>query len=440
MELHGNNPQQNVIAIIPARYASTRLHGKMLLEIDGKPLILHTLDQASKAQTVTRVIVATDDERIFRVVNDHGGEAVMTSTQHASGSDRLAEAAENLPTGSIIVNVQGDEPLISPDTIDAAVKRMLEGEADIVTVSEPLTSLHGELLNFNVVKVVCSDDGRALYFSRSPVPFPRDASLRHGGDPSRALENEPELFANFRKHTGLYVYRREFLLKFTKLPQTRLEKLESLEQLRALEHGAVIKVVDSVGTSIGIDTPDDLDRVRLMIEFPGIGFRQGTIADLPAISDVYVHSVQSSHAGFLPDEYLEGISAEERVVVFARRRNDNAESYRLIIAEDENARIVGFIDYAHLKEGNFSHDGRIFSFYVLPEFQRRGLGTLLFRDCLRRMGLECYGSVCLDTYAESPYRRFYEKMGGTLIGSQSHEIKGERMPTVVYGWEQLDRI
>ncbi|PYS91893.1 MAG: 3-deoxy-manno-octulosonate cytidylyltransferase, partial [Acidobacteria bacterium] len=266
MEHHGENPQNNVIAIIPARYSSIRLPGKMLMPIAGTPLILHTVERAKAAKTVDRVLVATEDERIFNAVRESGNEAVMTRVDHSSGSDRIAEVAEGLPEGSIIVNVQGDEPLISPETIDTAVEAMLLGGVDIVTVCEPLTSLHGELLNFNVVKVVYGENGNALYFSRSPMPFPRDASMRHGGDPNRALENEPELFQNFRKHVGLYVYSREYLLKFTRLPQTRLEKFEALEQLRALENGAVIKVVDAVGASIGVDTPEDLERVTDIIE------------------------------------------------------------------------------------------------------------------------------------------------------------------------------
>lgn len=266
MEQSRRNPQQNVIAIIPARYSSVRLPGKMLREIQGRPMILHTLEQAKKARTVGRVIVATDDERIRNVVAESGGEVVMTSPDHPSGSDRIAEVAQSLPEGSIIVNIQGDEPLVSPETIDCAVEKMLEGGADIVTVCEPLKSLHGELLNFNVVKVVVAEDGRALYFSRSPMPFPRDASLRYGGDPNRALEKEPKLFENFRKHTGLYVYSREYLLEFTRMPQTTLEKIESLEQLRALENGAAIKVVDTVSKSIGVDTEEDLDNVKALLE------------------------------------------------------------------------------------------------------------------------------------------------------------------------------
>lgn len=439
MEPRGQNPEQNVITIIPARYSSTRLPGKMLREIAGKPLIVHTLEQAKKAQTVSRVIVATDDERIVQAVAAAGGEAVITRADHASGSDRIAEVAENLPEGSIIVNVQGDEPLISPETIDRAVQAMLEGNADIVTVCEPLTSLHDELLNFNVVKVVCAEDGRALYFSRSPMPFPRDASLRYDGDPNRALESEPDLWTNYRKHTGLYVYDREYLLKFTKLAPTRLEKFESLEQLRALENGAIIKVVDAAGTSIGVDTAEDLDRVRLKIEFPGITFRKGTAEDIPAISDVYVRSVRGSYSEFLPGEYLDSLSVEQRSRVFSERRAEN-EGYSLMIAEDAESGVVGFIDYAHKDTENFEHDGRIFSFYFVPEFQGRGLGGLLFRTCLRHMNKSCYSSVCLDTYEANPFRAFYDKMGGRVIASEVHGRNGHQLPTVVYGWKELGEI
>lgn len=266
MEPHGGNPLQNVIAIIPARYASTRLPGKLLLEIAGKPLILHTLERAAAARSVSRVIVATDDARIFDVVTAAGGEAVLTSSEHQSGSDRLAEVAEGLPQRSIIVNVQGDEPMISPDTIDAVVQALIDDVgADIATTCGPIESLW-DLLNGNNVKVVVGDNGYALYFSRSPMPWPREASLRYGGDPNQAIEEEPALLANFRKHLGLYVYRREYLLKFTKLPQTRLEQFEMLEQLRALENGAKIRVVDVDDTSVGVDTAEDLERVRSLVE------------------------------------------------------------------------------------------------------------------------------------------------------------------------------
>ncbi|MBV9241077.1 MAG: 3-deoxy-manno-octulosonate cytidylyltransferase [Acidobacteria bacterium] len=268
MEHHGKNPEQSIIAVIPARYSSTRLPGKMLREIGGKPLILHTLDRARSAKTVDRVIVATDDERISNVVSQAGGEAVMTSPDHRSGSDRIAEVAKELPEGSIIVNVQGDEPVIRPETIDVAVQALIDDpRADMSTTCEPITDLWGELLNGNVVKVVIGEYGYAVYFSRSPMPWPREASLRHGGDPNHAITEEPELLReHYHKHTGLYVYRREFLLQFASWPQTRLEKWEMLEQLRALEHGAKIRVVDAVGTSIGVDTEEDLKRVRELLE------------------------------------------------------------------------------------------------------------------------------------------------------------------------------
>lgn len=440
MELHRENPLQNVIAIIPARYASTRLPGKMLLDLGGKPLIARTMERVAQAQKVDRVIVATDDQRIFDAVTLAGGEAMITSAEHASGSDRLAEVAKDLPEGSIIVNVQGDEPLISPETIDRAVEAILTTDADIVTVCEPLTNLHGELLNFNVVKVAVADDGRALYFSRSPIPFPRDASLRHGGDPNFALEQEPELFDNFKKHTGIYIYRREYLLRFTSLPQTRLEKFESLEQLRALEDGAIIWIVDAVGTSIGVDTQEDFDRARLQIEFPGVTFRRGSEVDIPEISAAYVSAVRGSYGGFLPDEYLHSLSAEKRSAVFAERRADHEDSYGLLIAEDETAGIVGFIDFGRKKTENYDHDGYIFSFYFVPDFQGRGLGGLLFRECLRAMRREGYSSVALDTFERNPYRPFYEKMGGTLLGPASEHINGLNEPGVVFGWSDLSTI
>lgn len=266
MEHHGDNPKQNVIAIIPARFASLRLPGKMLLPIAGKPLILHTIERARSAGTVGRVIVATDDERIFEVVTASGTEAVMTAGSHSSGSDRIAEVAENLPERAIVVNVQGDEPLMPPETIDAAVNGLLaDDSADLSTTCEPISSVT-ELLNGNNVKVAVGDNGYAVYFSRSPIPWPREATLRYGGDLNKAIEADPELLSNFRKHTGLYVYRREFLLKFAKMRPTGLERFEMLEQLRALENGARIRVVDAVGTSVGVDTAEDLELVRSLID------------------------------------------------------------------------------------------------------------------------------------------------------------------------------
>ena len=265
MDQRDKNSKQQVIAVIPARRLSTRLPGKMMLPLAGKPLILHTLERTKGAKNISRVIVATDDTEILAAVQENGGEAVITSSHHQSGSDRIAEVAANLPENSIIVNVQGDEPLISPMTIEKAVAAMIEDKnADIVTISEPFAD-HRNVLDPNVVKVVTDKDGFAFYFSRSLIPFPRDATKMHGNI-ENALRNEPNLLSEFRKHTGLYVYRREFLLKFTNLPQSKLEKLESLEQLRALENGARIKVVEVRESSIGIDTVEDFERVQRILE------------------------------------------------------------------------------------------------------------------------------------------------------------------------------
>ena len=266
MEHHGKNPSKIVVAIIPARYASVRLPGKLLLPIAGRPLIAHTIERARSASTVSRVIVATDDQRIVEAVNGIGAEAVMTSADHRSGTDRLAEVAVALPEDSIIVNVQGDEPMIAPETIDAAVQALIDDvDADMATTCEPIESLD-DLLNGNIVKVVTGDSGYALYFSRSPVPFPRDASLKYDGDLTQAVREEPELLSLFRKHTGLYVYRRDYLLRLSKLPPTHLEQVEMLEQLRALDDGADIRVVEAPGRSIGVDTQDDYEKVRRLLE------------------------------------------------------------------------------------------------------------------------------------------------------------------------------
>ncbi len=218
-----------------------------------------------KARNVSRTIVATDDERILRAVTESGGEAVMTSPVHRSGSDRLAEVAATLPEGSLIVNVQGDEPTISPLTIEKAVDALLaDDSADMATTCEAVET-SADLMNGNIVKVVTDQNGYAVYFSRSPIPYPRDAVIRYGSF-AAALENDPALLLLFRKHTGLYVYRREFLLKFAAMPQGRLEKIEMLEQLRALEYGVKIKVVEVDEPSIGVDTEEDLHAVRQLLE------------------------------------------------------------------------------------------------------------------------------------------------------------------------------
>lgn len=236
----------------------------MLVSIAGKPLIIHTVERAREAGTIDEVIVATDDSRIFEVVNEAGYRVVLTSTEHRSGSDRIAEVAEAMPEVSIIVNVQGDEPVISPATIDAVVKAMDDPAVDIATAFEPINSIE-ELEDPNTVKVVTNSTGRALYFSRSPIPFPREEVQKHGGI-EKALTAEPPLLKKFKKHTGIYAYRRESLFSFTKQAPTELEQTEMLEQLRALENGAYIQVVQAASPSIGVDTERDLEVVRRILE------------------------------------------------------------------------------------------------------------------------------------------------------------------------------
>ena len=262
-------PVNHTVAIVPARLASTRLPGKPLIEIAGKPMVCWVAERAHAAGNVDRVIVATDSEQIAHSVRAHGLEAVMTAAHHTSGTDRVAEVAANIPEAEIIVNVQGDEPLISPATIELAVETMTaeiskQNGAGIVTTWEPIDCIE-DVLNPDLVKVVVDDDSNAVYFSRSPIPYPRDAVKRHGS-PEPALKNEPDLFKLFRKHTGLYVYRRDVLLQFTQWPQSQLEQIEALEQLRALAHGVKIKVVEACSASTGVDTIADLERVKEVLE------------------------------------------------------------------------------------------------------------------------------------------------------------------------------
>src|SRR2546423_6317897 len=250
------------VAIIPARYGSTRLPGKPLLPIKQIPLIMHVVERAARAQSVSRVIVATDDVRIFEAVMAHGAEARMTSPTCASGTDRIAEVAAQLDA-EIVVNVQGDEPLIEPSTIDAAIAPLINDSLlHISTTSEPITDAE-DVFNPNVVKVVVDARGFALYFSRSPVPHLRAAP---GLTLEQALRADTSLLHHYRKHSGLYAYRGEFLAQFARMPPSPLERLEQLEQLRALENGYPIRVVAVAHRSIGVDTEQDYERVKRMIE------------------------------------------------------------------------------------------------------------------------------------------------------------------------------
>lgn len=268
------------VAIVPARLASTRLPGKALIEIAGKPMVCWVAERARAARNVDRVIVATDSQQVVEAVAACGIEAVLTAADHTSGTDRVAEVARNLSEAEIVVNVQGDEPMISPATIERAVDAMARelattNGAGIVTTWEPIES-SDDLLNPDLVKVVIDDDDNAIYFSRSPIPYPRDAVKRHGSIKA-ALANEPELLKLFRKHTGLYVYRRDALLEFTKWPQSRLEQVEALEQLRALTHGVKIKVVEACAPSTGVDTVEDVERVRALVESAKFDLRTQTV-------------------------------------------------------------------------------------------------------------------------------------------------------------------
>jgi len=235
-----------IVGVIPARYSSVRFPGKPLAPLAGKPMVLHVLEAAIAARRLDHALVATDDERIARVVRDAGGEALLTSPDAASGTDRLAEAAQAVPA-DVYVNIQGDEPLMSPDNIDRAVETLLAAPGrDIATLAVAMPA--AEAPDPNIVKVAVARDGRALYFSRAPIPYARQ------GDPA------------YRKHLGLYVYRAAALARIALLPPSPLERAESLEQLRWLEAGYSIWVGEAAGDSIGVDTPADLARAELLMK------------------------------------------------------------------------------------------------------------------------------------------------------------------------------
>lgn len=257
-----------IIAIIPARYASTRFPGKPLASINGKPLIQHVWERVSKSKSLKRIIVATDDERIFKKVKEFGGEGWMTLSNHATGTDRISEVAKNIDA-DIIVNVQGDEPLIEPDVIDEAVKPLMNiSEILMATLKTRITN-NEEFKDPNVVKVVTDINGFALYFSRFPIPYVRDSSqwsVVSGQEKNKFAPCPLPLAPIFYKHIGIYVYKKDFLLKFAQMKPTLLEEAEKLEQLRALENGYKIKVVETDYNSIGVDTPEDLEKVKKILD------------------------------------------------------------------------------------------------------------------------------------------------------------------------------
>jgi 3-deoxy-manno-octulosonate cytidylyltransferase (CMP-KDO synthetase) len=243
----------SVLAVIPARYASSRLPGKPLVPLCGKPMIQHVWERVRRARRVARALVATDDERIARAVREFGGEAVMTRADHRSGTERVAEvaASEAGRAAEIFVNVQGEEPLIEPAAIDAAVEA-LGGDASVIvaTLAVPITAT-AEVMDPNVVKVVRDFEDNALYFSRAPIPWVRGdgASVR----------------ARHWKHIGLYVFRKAALLDFPTFPQGELEKLEQLEQLRWLENGCKIRVAETTYDSVSVDVAEDVPRVEALL-------------------------------------------------------------------------------------------------------------------------------------------------------------------------------
>ena len=240
------------LCVIPARYASTRLPGKPLADICGKPMICRVMERAGRAQKPDKVIVATDDKRIYDAVRAEGGEAIMTRADHPTGTDRLAEVAEAYPEVDLIVNVQGDEPLIEPSVIDDLIEPFeIDENLPMATVMTRMEDA-AEQLNPNNVKVIVDKFGYALYFSRSLVPYPRASD------------------GPVYKHIGIYAYRRGFLLRYARLEPTPLEKAESLEQLRALENGYGIRVLETDCRFVGVDTPEDLALVNKIYREQGL--------------------------------------------------------------------------------------------------------------------------------------------------------------------------
>lgn len=243
-----------IVALIPARYGSSRLPGKPLLDLGGQPLILRVLAQAQQVPEVAAVYVATDDDRIAATVKAAGGQVILTRPEHPSGTDRLAEAAASLQLApeTLIVNIQGDMAFFPPSLISEVLAPFQSGEEP--AIATPIRPLAPELAaDPNIVKVVFDQQGRALYFSRAPIPHYRDG---HGG--------------LYYKHIGIYVYRHAFLQRFVQLPPGRWEQAEKLEQLRALEHGYPIRVVETRADTLEVDTPEDARRVAARLAQTGV--------------------------------------------------------------------------------------------------------------------------------------------------------------------------
>ncbi len=240
-----------VVIVIPARYGSTRLAGKPLISLAGKPMIQRVYERAKLAEKADRVIVATDDERIVKAVEEFGGEARMTRTDHRTGTERVAEVAAHV-AGEVFVNVQGDEPLLDPTAVNTAVKALLEQPAAAIsTVATPIKT-PADIMDPNVVKTVLDFENYALYFSRAPIPWVRDAASK--------------IQVRHLKHLGLYVFQRDALLEYPTLPQGELERVEQLEQLRWLENGWRIRVAEVEHDAVSVDVPEDVARVEKLLQ------------------------------------------------------------------------------------------------------------------------------------------------------------------------------
>ena len=250
----------SAIVVIPARYASTRFPGKPLALLKGIPLIQYVYQNSLNARLASEVIVATDSETIFETVMSFGGKAVMTSPDHQSGTDRIAEVAAAMSC-DIMVNVQGDEPLIRPEMIDAVISLLDDNRASLGTLAIPIRDSR-EIFDPNVVKVVFDAEGFAWYFSRAPIPYHRDEWTSALAQSKELRAKSDFVVRDCFKHVGIYSYRRDVLLRLSALPQSRLENIEKLEQLRAIENGFRIKVRETLFETIGVDTPQDLERVE----------------------------------------------------------------------------------------------------------------------------------------------------------------------------------
>ncbi len=240
---------KNAIGVIPARFGSTRFPKKVIADLNGKPIIQHIWENCKKAKMLDDLVIATDNDEVMEVIKSFGGKAVFTSPDHMTGTDRIAEVVNAIDV-NVIVNIQGDEPLIQAEMVDSLVRTILDHKnISMASLMKKMENLD-EINNPNVVKVIVDKNGFAIYFSRSPIPYPR-------------LKEEAKLYY---KHLGIYAYTKDFLYEYTNLPKSYLEKCESLEQLRVLENGYKIKMVETKFDTIGVDTPDDLEKVKSRLE------------------------------------------------------------------------------------------------------------------------------------------------------------------------------